>query len=210
MSKQKHLMTYANIGLVTTLLLCLLLVGFLSIWVAYGSAANVMSQVGLQRARVERLTKDVLLLADHPTLTEETQAVSEMQNTLPGWQQTQAGLQTGDATLGLPRHPAPDILLQLAQVQPDYTALLVAMSAILVRPAPVNPIEVQIVKDHERAYFLGMSIVNMLWQQHVDDIFWQLFWIETTHVLAIALLVVLMFLFVTRRAIKIHEKDSIV
>ncbi len=189
---------YAWIALLTTLLLLLILFGFLGIWVLYGSAANVMSLVGVQRARAEHMVKDVLVLEYRSSSTERTTAISELQDTLPLWEKTQQGLQVGDTSLGLPRHPPADVLLSVIQAQSDFVPMQVALQNILAHPTHIDPTQLQIVLDHERGYYVTMSQTNALWQQQIDEIFFQLFWIETGLVAAIAGIVVVNFVFVRR------------
>ncbi|SRR6266702_1406388 len=196
MSKKQK--TYVWMCFVGTLFLCLLLWGFLGVWVLYGSAANVMSQVGLQRARVERLTKDALIIAGTSGGPSDfTQAVSEAQNILPNWQATQKGLQVGDPALGLPAHPPANILLLVTQAQSDYTSINTALQHILANPTDQSDkakIQLQIVLDHENNYYIVMSQVNIFWQQRIDEVFWHLFIIETVLVMLVALLVILSFI----------------
>lgn len=183
--------THSMMLSVVAILFCLLLWGVQGVWVLYGSASNVMSQVGLQRSRVERLTKDALIIVGPMGQPSNfTDAVSEIQNTLPGWQQSQKGLQIGDASLGLPPRPPANIVLPLIQSQADFSAITTALQNIVVKPtrqSTLMNIQLQIILDHEPAYYQALSQVNTFWKQRIDDTFFRLFWIETSFVVGIAL-----------------------
>lgn len=201
--QQKRLLTnLARASLITIIVLKIVFLLILFLWANF-SPDNLMNQVGLQRARSQRIAKDVLILSTHPTDDERAQAISEMQNMLPGWQQTQTGLQHGDTTLGLP-HAVPDnIQLILTQAQPDYNAMLVATKAILASPGKtVDPVQVNIILGHELNYYLAMSQVETLWQQQIDAWRWQFFWTACVVLVLIMALIVVSHFQITMRAIK--------
>ncbi len=188
----------------------LVLVGFCSVWVAFGSSAGVMFQAGAQRMRVERVAKDVLILAYHPTGLTQAQAMSEIQDTIPPWQQVQAGLMTGDSTLGLPAHPPSDIEALMVFSQTDYVPIEVALSSIVKHPTPLDPVQVQIILSHENEYLNTMSRVNLAWQSHIDDVFHQLFWIEVALIAALFIVEIITFWFVfphSKRGERIAPSD---
>jgi len=193
---------YSWIIFIGIVLLLFLLFGFTCVWVAFGSPANVMNAVGAQRMRVERLTKDVLILANHPTVSTRAQAVSEVQDTLPVWQETQTGLQVGDSALGLPKRPYADVVTLVIGAGVDYVPLAVALQKIEAHPAQIDPIQVQIVLSHENGYLTTMSNVNRLWQDHIDGVFSQLFWIETCLIVAILVMVIFKFWYLYPRKTK--------
>src|SRR5436853_1355459 len=136
---QYKLRAYARAGLVTMIVLLLLLIAFQSVWVTHGSATSLMNEVGLQRTRSQRIVKDVLILAYRSSSQEKAQALNELQTTLPLFQQTQAGLQAGDDSRGLPKRPPQDIQLLLIQSQSDYVSLHSAGKMILAQPQQVDP-----------------------------------------------------------------------
>lgn len=195
------LRSYARAGLVTMIVLLLLLAAFQAVWVTHGSATPLLTQVGLQRTRSQRIAKDVLILAYRPSSEEKTLALNELQATLPLFQQTQAGLQAGDDSLGLPKRPPQDVQFVLIQSQLDYALFLNAAKMILAHPQQVDSAQVQIVLDQERSYTQTMSNVVTLWSQHIDDIFQELFDIECGLVVALLVTVGLMYGAVTRRAL---------
>src|SRR2546430_123803 len=101
MKQAKRQRIYIRIIVVFCVFLLLLLAGFQWIWVGAGSASSIMNQSGLQRTRAQAIAKDTLILAYRPE-SEHAQAVNELQNLLPRFEQTQKGLQVGDNSLQLP------------------------------------------------------------------------------------------------------------
>jgi len=192
-------MIYAWIACIATVVALVILLGLLSIWVAFGSAANVMVQIDLQRARAERMTKDVLILQYRTDIQERSQATSELQDTLPLWQQAQSGLKSGDSVLGLPRHPPAEVLIVVSQMQSDYVPMQVALQKIVSAPDKIDAIQAQIVYDHEHGYVVAMSQAVLLWQQYIDDVFLHIFWIEFGLVLTVLSLVLVNFFFTIKR-----------
>jgi hypothetical protein len=160
-------------------------------------------QAGLQRARSQRIAKDVLILSGQPTDEEKAAATNELQLQLDGWEKTQVGLRQGDPDLHLPHSVPADVALVLNQAQPDYIAITTATKAILAeKEKPPDPVQVDIVLAHERAYYLAMSQVIALWQAQLDARRWQFFWIEGAALAMIAVIVVCMHRFLTMRAIQ--------
>ena len=198
----KRLRLFIRIVDVAGILLVLVLSGFLALPLDNREFALV-SQVGLQRTRAEVIVKDVMVLAYRPE-SEHAQAISQLQLALPIWQQVQDALINGkgNRSLGIPANAPGDVALQVAAAQPDYSAILVAAQTILTAATnnnPVDPIQVDIVMQHERDYVLMMSQVSTLYQQHIDDFNVQIYWIRLG--IALALLAIAVgFLVVVERA----------
>lgn len=170
-------MVYTRIALITSVCLLVFLELFLTIWVTGGSASSIINQSGLQRARVQAITKDVLILAYRPG---HIQAISELQNTLPAWEETQNGLMNGDPALQLTSHIPDDVKQLVLTTQPDFTSIDTAAHYILDHAAtPIDAIQVDIIVSHEHSYTLAMTQVVNAWQQHIDSAFLNLFWIKT-------------------------------
>jgi hypothetical protein len=190
-------------SLVGVIVLKLLFLGVLYSWASF-SPTNLIDQIDLQRARSQRIAKDALILSTNPTDDERAQAISEMQNMLPGWQATQAGLRQGDRSLGLPRSVPENIQLVAAGSQADYTAMLNATKIIVASPAkPPDPVQVDIILNHERGYFLALSQVEMLWQQQIDTWRWQFFTWACIFLVAVIVVIVLTHFFITTRVIRL-------
>src|SRR6266568_8568747 len=111
--KNRQMRAYAWVLFVAVVLFQALLEGTLGLLAAYDNKTAIVSAVGAQRARAVRMVKDVLVLAYRPA-GEHAQSLSELQDILPAWEQTQKGLQVGDAALGLPRYPPTNVVLLLS------------------------------------------------------------------------------------------------
>lgn len=195
----KQLRSYIRFFVIACVLFLFLLSLFQWIWVLGGSGTSIMYEAGLQRTLVDRIAKDVFTLAYRPT-SEHAQAVNELQNILPIFEKIQHGLQSGDASLGLPHRP-PDVILQfMITSQPDFAAIDTAARQIIAQPdKPVDKIEVDIIAAHERAYFLVLSQVNTVWQQYIDGAFIQIFAIEEGIVILVVTMLVVNYTFVSRK-----------
>jgi hypothetical protein len=132
------------------------------------NAVNAVHITNQQSALAERISKDALALTqpgDH------SQAILELQVTLPTFEKNQNGLvKNDDPSLELPVHIPGDVQLLIIQSQSDYAALDSAARSILVNAdPPINPDQLAIVQQHERPYFLEMNTISKVWQTRVDD-----------------------------------------
>lgn len=204
----KRLRTYVRILTITMLVLLLLLALFQAIWVFGGSETSIMNQAGLQRTRAQAIAKDVMILAYRPA-AEHPQAISELQAVLPRFEQTQAGLQNGNADLSLPNHVPDDILLPLSASQSDFVALDTAARLIASHPdTSVDPVELSIVISHASMYSQDMTAVVAAWQTRIDSAFLHIFWWETGLVCLTMLVIGGKYLFVTRQILRRLDETS--
>jgi hypothetical protein len=170
---------YARLLTISCMILVLLLMGFQSVWVLGGSASGIMLQTGLQRTRAQAIAKNALILAYRPQ-TEHSVAISELQNIQPLWEKTEKGLLQGDASLKLPVNKPDEVTQLVWQEQPDFLAMDTALKKILQKPdAPADPIQVEIILDHQPKYSLTLASTTAAWQRRIDDAFLHLFWIES-------------------------------
>lgn len=205
---KKHLF-YAWLSLVSTILILLLMAGFLSLPELHTNGYTILNQVELQRTRVERMAKDAWLIADSPAPVTYAQSVGELQVILPAWEKTQKGLQVGDSTLGLPRRVPSDVLLLIIQSQPDYTVMDSALHRILARPddkSAVLDIQAQIVLDHESKYYYLIGQVYTLWLDRIDGIEDQLYDIELVLIAGAIAIVIINFIGMMRWQRKVKRK----
>lgn len=163
----------------------------------------IIQQANLQLARDEFISKDVLTLAYRPA-TYHSQAVSELQTILPQFQQVQAGLLSGNAALGLPGNPPDNVRVALLATQSDYTAITTATSHLLAHPdsASPDPIQVEIILQHERLYIGEMYQVITLLQQNAEAHTVQLALIEVVVIACTGAVVLLKYLLFARYALK--------
>jgi hypothetical protein len=162
-----------------------------------------MQQANYQLARDEFISKDVLVLAYRP-MTYHSQAVSELQTVLPAFQQVQVGLLKGDVSLGLPNNPPDNVRAALLASQSDYLAIITAVNHLLAHPDASNPdpIQIEIVLQHEHLYIGEMYQVVTLLQQNAEARKVQLIFIKLTLLGGAGVVVVLKYSLFTQVALK--------
>jgi hypothetical protein len=161
-----------RIMIVCTLVILLLLGGFEYIPLASGNDLQLLSLLSSQEWVSQRIVKDVLIM-DAGTTVQRTQAVNELQNELPFWENNQTAIKNGNVAV--------EIQVLFASTNADFTSMDTAAKKILATPdrAP-DPVELQIVLDHERAYFINETqMVNIIQQKMLLRTQW-LFGIEIT------------------------------
>jgi hypothetical protein len=120
----------------------------------------LINQTAMQSTRAQRIAKDALVMAYRPS-NEHSQAVSEMQDTLPQLEAEQLQLRT---------LISPDAQLLVTQSQPDYAAIDTASKMLLAHPnGPTDPTQVEIILEHERNYALTMSQLAALRQTKIQE-----------------------------------------
>jgi hypothetical protein len=145
---------YQRVTFVTTMVLLALLVAVQLLPLAYNES-SIISQAAFQSTRAQRLSKDAMVLAYRP-VSEHAQAISEIQNTIPAWEQEQGYL--------LDRHNA-DIESLILQAQPDFVAMDTATKKLLSHPS--DQTQAIIIIQHERNYSLLMQQVSALIQNNL-------------------------------------------
>jgi hypothetical protein len=168
---------------------------------------TVIQQVNLQLARHEYLVKDVYLLTRRDDTT-QAQAISELQIQEPQFERTQQALMDGDAALGLP--PAsPAVKSALIQAQGDYLAIVTAIKTILKTPGKSpDPIQVEIVSQHDRRYIAAMYPAVALMQQDAQTRLIQLLVLKMSLIGVVVLLVMLKYLLFTQRVVRKMIEDE--
>lgn len=167
-------------------------------------AVNAIHITNQQSALAERITKDVLILTQDG---DHSQAILELQVSLPVFEKNQNGLVVNDPSLGLPTRIPGDIELLVAQSQPDYAALDSAARSILKNAdPPINQNELAIVLQYERPYFLEMNIVSKTWQKRIEDNADAFFRIELGFGIGMFVLVVVYW--ILGRVIKVLQKKE--
>ncbi|OLD63409.1 MAG: hypothetical protein AUF65_02420 [Chloroflexi bacterium 13_1_20CM_50_12] len=186
------------------ILLILFSIAFSALPLIPNSTLGVIRIIARQRAIGQQIVKDVLILAYRPP-PEHVQAISEIQNALPVWEQVQAGLQNGDSSLGISPNLPGDIKLLLLQAQSDFTSVDTATHQILAHPSPIDQTQLSIILHHEHGYSLAMFQVSDLFESHIRGISQIYFGIGT------AISVGLMFIWVTffRKILRLErEKEA--
>jgi hypothetical protein len=169
-------------------LLIAILVGFEAVPITTGSDVQYINQAALQRVRSQVFAKSVYALKYH-TDGERAQAISDLQVTLPLFEQEQAVLLSNSA---------PDVQMTVQATRSDYLALVTAIQSILTHPTTSNSIEIDIVLSHERGYLTTSNTLITMLQKHADDRILQLFCIKA-FIEALVVILIILSIFVTRR-----------
>lgn len=156
------------------------------------SVVNAIHLTNQQYALAERISKDVLTLTQPGS--DHSQAILELQVTLPAFEKNQNGLQTNDPSLGLPAHIPGDIQLLIIQSQADYVALDSAARSILKNAdPPIDPNQLAIILQHERPYFIAMNTIAKVWQGHIEQNAFTFFQVELGFGIGLLVLVIVHF-----------------
>jgi len=166
---------------------------------------NAVRLTNQQCALAERISKDALTLTQSG---DHSQAILELQVTLPIFEKTQVGLQkNNDPSLELPIHIPGDAQLLIIQAQPDYAALDSAGRSILKNAdPPIDPNELEIIQQHERPYFLEMGTISRVWQGHIEENAHNFFVFEFT--IDIVILVLIIVHLVLGKIIQVLERRN--
>lgn len=139
------------------LFLLLVLAGFQAIPILTGDDAQYVFQAEAQKERCSLFVTSALTLEYRP-ISEHTQALSDMQVTLPLFQQQQAFLLT---------NPLPDVQAQLQVSHAAYLAIVAAVSSVTTYTThKVDQIQVNIIMQNNRDYLKTIGDLIMLLQQH--------------------------------------------
>lgn len=160
-----------------TIGLLILLACFEYIPLTSGNDLQLLSLFTSQEWLSQRITKDALTMLyvtpTIPTSPSHVQAVNELQNMLPIWEANQQAIKDSNLTV--------DIQVLFTSTNADYKDIDTAARVIIANPdLKADPIQVQIIRDHERAYFVNAAqIVTILQQKESLRVAW-LFGIEVT------------------------------
>ncbi len=169
MYNPKKFRRFIHLVTVTGVLFLLLLMGFQAVPVAGCDETLYVEQASLQVIRSQVLARAALVL-EYRSDVEKAQAMSDMQVTLPLFEQEQSFLLTSRAL---------DVQLLLQSARSDYLALIDAVQTILTHAnSPVDPVQVNIVLAHNMLYSHTMGQLLTLLLRQASDQVWQLFIIE--------------------------------
>jgi hypothetical protein len=143
----------------TIVLLMLLLVWFEIVPAQSERDAQSIVNAGFQRERSRLFVNSVYALC-YRSHAEKAQAMSDLQITLPLFQDEQALLAT---------NPDPAVQRLVQQARPDYLALVSAVHILIAHPnEPVNQDELAVVLFHDQRFFLPMDALTTVLQQHAE------------------------------------------
>ncbi len=142
--------------------------------------ANIINIAGRQRMLSQKLTKAALALLVTSQPTTRKGRVDEVRTTLTLWQQSQQGLQQGDARLGLPGNNSKTVTNLFGLIAPNFQAMIDATNQFLATVAqdqgkPVATINADILPSlrtllaQEPAFLVGMNNIVSQYQQEAED-----------------------------------------
>lgn len=143
---------YLTASVITRVLIKIALVVLVIVAYVNAPTSSTLTDAATQRTRLELIVKDALILQYVPAGA--TQAFSEIQSSLPGWQAEEAEL------LAIPDS---GIQAAVSAATSDYTQITAALRAIIARPGqPVDAIQVTIIRMHEGGYRSALNQIIML------------------------------------------------
>jgi hypothetical protein len=152
----KNIKTVMRIIVTFTIVLLVLIIGYeLTLLMNSNRTSAVVSS---QEWISQRIAKDALLL-QCGNADDKVQAVNELQTTLPRFESNHAQIATSTQ---------PDTIKALIRASTvDYTDIDTAARKLLASSdKPADPVQVRIILDHERSYFLAYTQISALVQQY--------------------------------------------
>lgn len=151
------------------IILILFLIAFAALPLIPNDTLGTTRIIARQRTIEQLIVKDVLILSYRDT-ADHVQAISELQNALPAWEQVEHGLQNGDASLGISPNLPPEVKLLVLQAQSDFTSIDTAAHQILAHSSPVDQTQLMIILQHEHTYSVTMFQMSDLFESHIQVI----------------------------------------
>lgn len=152
------------------IILLLLLAGFQ--WLPTRQLSlSAMRTVSLQQARSSSLASDALVLGYIADPTSRSQAIGDMEATLPQFEADQSAMGN---------YHNPDLQNMVAQSRSDYLAIDIAAKMVLAQAhsGAVDKYQVMVVREHSYAYSDTMMQVATTLHQASGDALLRLFYIE--------------------------------
>lgn len=152
----KNIKTIMRIIVIFTMVLLVLIIGYeLTLLMNSNRTSAVVSS---QEWISQRIAKDALLL-QYGNADDKVQAVNELQTTLPRFESNHTQIATSTQ---------PDTIKALIRTSTvDYTDIDTAAKKLLASSdKPADPVQVRIILDHERPYFLTYTQISALVQQY--------------------------------------------
>jgi hypothetical protein len=141
------------------------------------SDALVVNVAGRQRMLSQEISKDMLILEPVTDPTVRAARMQELQQSVTLWEQSQQGLQHGDAQQGLPATTSPAVKQLFSVIEPNYEAMLSAAKDILAKlnqdptSSPQHPdifSDVNTILAQEGPYLTGMNNIVTQYQTEAD------------------------------------------
>lgn len=149
--------TIMRIIVIFTMLLLVLIIAYEATLLMSGNPTA--RYVSAQEWISQRIAKNALLM-QYGTTDDKIKAVNELQTMLPTFEANHTQIVNSSQ---------PDTIATLIHsASVDYVDIDIAARKLLASPAdkPVDPIQVRIILDHERSYFLAYAQISNLMQQN--------------------------------------------
>jgi hypothetical protein len=152
MTHSRKIKTIMRIIVIFTIALIVLIIGYETTLMVNSNRAYVY--VSAQEWVSQRIAKDALVL-QYGGVDDRTQAINELQNMLPYFEANHKQI------TGSNQPDTIETLIHASNV--DYTDIDTAARKLLDAPdKPVDPVQVRIILDHERSYFLAYTQISAL------------------------------------------------
>jgi hypothetical protein len=173
--------TWIRSALIAILIIFLFLLNLFAVTVQPYDYINTATK---QMTRSQAMVKDVLILSyrrDHQD-DAYTNAASELQGIFPIFQQEETRLQ------GIQRS---DLKTMISAINSDYSPMVSALKTILPHVSqPIDPLQLDIILQHEHSYLISMNQIIMLMLQDLDSINQEIFTLSTVMLAIIMILTV--------------------
>lgn len=93
--------------------------------------STVVNIAGRQRMLSQRIAKAALLIQTSGAAAQRSAAMAELHEVLPLWRRSHAGLQHGDAQLGLPGESSAAVTVMFRAIQPAFEKMVAAADELL-------------------------------------------------------------------------------
>ena len=126
------------------------------------SNARVINVAGRQRMLSQAIVKDVLLLANTPSMAERQRLVADLREQDSVWEHAHSALQYGDPLLSLPGTNSPQVQQRFTAIEPEYRPMAEAVQFLLVKESRQEStthasLELEAILTHEGPYLQSMD-----------------------------------------------------
>jgi nitrate/nitrite-specific signal transduction histidine kinase len=141
------------------------------------SDALVINIAGRQRMLSQKIPKDALILETTTDPAVRKARTQELQQAVTLWQQSQQGLQNGDAKQDLPPTTSPTVKQLFSVIEPNYTAMLSAVQDLLteLNQQPASSLQrstiassVDTILAQEGPFLIGMNNIVTQYQLEAE------------------------------------------
>jgi diguanylate cyclase (GGDEF) domain len=143
--------------------------------------STVINIAGKQRMLSQRIAKCVFGINQAKNLTEKTQYLKELQDSVSLWEVSYNELLYGDSSLGLPGDNSPTIMTLYSKINPYYQKIITASKEIIIKGGSDSDItdEIGVIKDNEQSFLKLMDTIVFQYNTEANN---NIFIIRTTEI----------------------------